>query len=159
MRGKEPSESAYAYARGEDILLRHGIAEAEAKRTLWEKRLAHYRKIPAALESEIRQVEQRLRHRQSAVNAALARVVASGAEWQALLQDITAAWSRLSTLWETAAMVLSRTQATYHVVQNVEPLERRVNFDIDEVFFDRWSGGLARLLDNPDTSLPAGDGC
>jgi chromosome segregation ATPase len=161
-RRKQPADLAWNYANGQETLtLRHGIAEVSALVERRNAEVQHYRDVSDALEREIEQVEVRLRNCQSAVHEALARVVATSPELQAFLQDLAATWKKLRTLKETGGHILEQCHgyldaAVYRAIQAAEPLERRVGYDIDDAYFDRWSGALARLLEHADTALPDG---
>jgi hypothetical protein len=95
------------------------------------------------------------------VQAALAQVIESSPEFTALCTEIEKAWLRLRTLKVTGDHILTAchgnlSATAYRAIQASEPLERRVGYDVDDAFFDRWSGALQRLTLDASTALPDG---
>jgi hypothetical protein len=115
--------------------------------------------VRAALAGEVEHRQASLRQLRNAQYAAMSEIVCSGAEYQALLEQHTAAWQRLRTV-KTA---LKAVQAGLHgqMPQRVadealrsEPMEVRAGFPIDPNLVGAWSDAMAALETDADAPLP-----
>jgi hypothetical protein len=162
-RTTAPLETVYAYAAGEELRHRQSIAEGEALVQRRQNELDALNDVDHGLDHELSAVEARLRTRTAMVQAALAQVIETSPEFAALCTEIQKTWQRLRTLKVTGDHILTAchgnlSASAYRAIQSAEPLELRVGYDLDDSgYFDRWQNALARLLENPDTALPAGD--
>jgi hypothetical protein len=158
-RQAEPQALAYAFANNQPI--DDGLlAEKQAELDTQARAVHRAERVEQAIEAEIEESERRLHRREHDKRAVLAEVVCNSSEFQAILQAQAQAWAVLRTMRHIGIeLVLPACagyapNAVYSKLQNVEPLENRVGWDIDEKLIEEWRSALAQLATDADAALP-----
>jgi hypothetical protein len=157
-RHAEPADLAWTFAAGQPTLGRRPPQETEAQVKLRQGELDHLNEITAALESELTQVEARLRRHETAVTAALSTVVAASTEFQRLVGEHDAAWLHLRSVRVALTDILTACAGNlssdlYGRIQAVQPLEERVGHPV-KPFVGDWQTAVVGLRHDANTPLP-----
>ena len=148
-----------AYEFVNDGELADPVADAKSRVATAQAESDRLTEVEAALAGEVEHTQASLRQLRANQYAAMSEIVCTSREYQALLEEHTAAWQRLRTV----KMALKTVQGSLHgqMPQNLmderlraEPLEVRIGFPIDPNLVGAWSDAMAALETDADAPLP-----
>jgi hypothetical protein len=158
---KQAEQGALAYAYVNNEPLSDGLlAEKQAELDTQARAVQRAERVEQAIEAEIAESERRLHEREHAKRSALAEVVTTSPEFNAVLKGLSEAWKALRTYrFVGIDLVLTACQGyapnpLYSKLQAVEPLENRMGWAIDDDLIMAWQSALANLVTDADAELP-----